>query len=132
MEKIDLHSFGGQPDGVSDNSEIFASALGKLRSAGGGILIVGSGIWKTGPLEIFSDTTLILDDEAVISFIPEPDRYNPVFSRWEGVECCAMHPCVFSTGQKNITITGKGRLEGNGQVWWQMLRDKRAAGQSAP
>jgi polygalacturonase len=132
MEKIDLHSFGGQPNSNFDNTGIFAAAFEQLRTAGGGTLYVGPGVWKTGPLEIFSDTTLELDDGAVIEFIPEPDRYSPVHSRWEGVECFAMHPCVFSTGQKNITITGKGRIEGNGQVWWQMLKDKRAAGQLGP
>jgi polygalacturonase len=132
MEKLDLHSFGGQADGLFDNSGVFAAALEKMKEQGGGTLIVGPGIWKTGPIEIFSNTTIELDDDAVISFIPEPDRYSPVASRWEGVECFAMHPCVFSTGQKNITITGKGKIEGNGQVWWQMLRDKRAAGQTNP
>ncbi len=132
MEKVDLHSIGGQADGIFDNSGVFAAAFEKLKKAGGGTLRVGPGIWNTGPLEIFSDTTLELDEGAIIQFIPELDRYSPVFSRWEGIECHAMHPCVFSTGQRNITITGKGRFEGNGQVWWQILRDKRAAGQSEP
>jgi polygalacturonase len=132
MEKVDLHSFGGKADGIFDNSSVFTAALEKIKEAGGGTLRIGPGVWRTGPLEIFSNTIIELDDDAVISFIPEPERYSPVASRWEGVECYAMHPCVFSTGQKNITITGRGKIEGNGQVWWQMLQDKRAAGQTKP
>jgi polygalacturonase len=83
-------------------------------------------------LEIFSHSTLILEEGAVISLIPEPDRYTPVFTRWEGVECYAMHPCVFASGQEDIAITGQGRIDGNGPAWWQLLWNKKAAGQSAP
>jgi polygalacturonase len=73
-----------------------------------------------------------LEEGAVLSFIPDPEQYAPVFSRWEGVECYAMHPCMFASGQEDITITGKGRIEGNGSVWWKFLQEKRAAGQSIP
>jgi len=43
-----------------------------------------------------------------------------------------MHPCVFATGQENIAITGKGTLDGNGQFWWDLLREKRLKKQTEP
>jgi polygalacturonase len=132
MTEHTIVSFGGCGDGVYDNSGPFKAALGAIKEAGGGILRVGEGIWRTGPFEIFSHTTLVLDEGAIISFIPEPARYPPVWTRWEGVECYGMHPCVFASGQRDITITGKGVLDGNGQGWWDIARGKKNHPQKTP
>jgi polygalacturonase len=132
MTEYNIAAFGGVGDGERDNSGPFVTALQVLREAGGGTLRVGAGVWRTGPLELFSHTTLLLDDGAVISFIPEPARYCPVLTRWEGVECYGMHPCVYANGQEDITITGRGALDGGGQAWWDMLREKRRLDQRIP
>jgi polygalacturonase len=132
MAEYHIASFGGAGDGVFDNSGPFKAALETLRDNGGGILRVGKGVWRAGPLDLFSHTTLSLDEGAVISFIPEPRRYPPVRSRWEGVECYAMHPCVFASGSEHVAITGKGALDGGGAAWWDKLREKRRRGQQSP
>lgn len=132
MEILNLASEGGVADGTFDNSAIFRRALESLRDAGGGTLAVPPGIWRTGPLELYSQTTLHLEEGSVISFIAEPERYQPVQTRWEGIECFAMHPCLFSAGQHDVAVTGKGRLDGNGKTWWDTLRAKRVRGQEGP
>ena len=132
MPEIDLASFGGLGDGVTDNSNFFAAALQALKKEGGGSLKIGKGVWRTGPIEIFSNITIALDEDAVLIFIPEFERYNPVWTRWEGLECYAMHPCVFASEQENIAITGKGVLDGGGGRWWDALCEKRRLGQQEP
>ena len=124
-----IESFGGvpYPDG-NDNSEAFAAAFDFFRKNGGGVLQVGKGIWKTGPLTLCSDITLELEEGAVISFIPEPELYRPVKTRWEGVVCYAMHPCILADGETNVTICGKGTIDGNGKDWWNLLAEKRKQG----
>ncbi|MDR2543870.1 MAG: glycoside hydrolase family 28 protein [Treponema sp.] len=129
---FNLISFGGKGDGIHDNSQAFFAALQSIKEIGGGTLKIEKGIWSTGPLELFSNTTLLLDEGAVISFIPEPERYQPVWTRWEGAECYAMHPLLFANEQSNITVSGKGILEGNGQIWWDKLGEKRKRGQNEP
>ena len=132
MKEYGIEFFGGRGDGLTDNSAAFAEALLAMDRAGGGLLRVGAGTWRTGPLELFSNVTLQLDAGALISFIPEPDRYGPVWTRWEGVECHAMHPCVFASGRSNVAIVGKGTLDGKGGYWWAKYRRKRDQGQSRP
>ena len=132
MKDIDLGSFGGLGDGITDNSAAFGRALETLKASGGGTLLVGSGIWRTGPLELFSNCTLYLEEGAAVSFIAEPARYTPVFTRWEGIRCFAMHPCLFAKDGEHIRVEGKGRLDGNGQRWWDLLREKRRRRQEAP
>jgi polygalacturonase len=131
MNEYSLSFFGARGDDQTDNSRPFAAALEALKG-GGGTLRVERGVWRTGPLELFSNITLCLEEGAVISFIPEPERYGPVYTRWEGIRCYGMHPCLFADGQEHITITGPGGLDGNGLVWWDMLRDKRRRGQTRP
>ncbi|MDZ7581149.1 MAG: glycoside hydrolase family 28 protein [Deltaproteobacteria bacterium] len=97
-----------------------------------GLLEAGPGVWATGPIELYSGCTLSLAEGAVISFIPEPARYPPVQSRWEGIECHAMHPCLFSSGQQDVAVVGRGSIDCNGAVWWSLFRDKQAAGQDGP
>jgi len=132
MSEFNIASLGGKGDGIHDNSGSFASAFKAIKEAGGGTLRVPKGNWLTGPLDIYSNTTLILDEEAIISFIPEPERYPPVLTRWEGIECFAMHPCVFAARQENITIKGSGILDGNGQPWWDTLKEKKRLCQDKP
>ena len=93
---------------------------------------MGPGVWSTGPVELFSGCTLVLAEGAVVSFIPEPARYRPVPSRWEGIECHAMHPCVFASGQHDVAVIGRGCIDGNGGVWWRLFREKQLAAQDGP
>jgi polygalacturonase len=132
MREINLASFGGIADGVTDNTDSFAAAMQALKEAGGGSLKIGKGVWRTGPIEIFSNISIALDEGAVLLFIPDPERYKPVKTRWEGLECYAMHPCIFASEQENITITGKGVIDGSGGYWWDMFREKRGRGQQKP
>jgi polygalacturonase len=132
MTEHSIVSFGGVGDGVHDNSKAFRAALNAIKMAGGGILRIGEGTWRTGPFEIFSRTTMLLDEGAVISFVPEPARYPPVWTRWEGMECYAMHPCVFATEQDDIAIRGKGVIDGSGQYWWDAVCEKKSSDQKRP
>jgi polygalacturonase len=63
MHEYRLSSFGGREDNQTDNSRAFAEALGALKEEGG-TLRVERGVWRTGPLELFSNTTLYLDEGA--------------------------------------------------------------------
>lgn len=114
----------------NDNTAAFSRAVDTLQKAGGGILKVGRGIWQTGPIQLFSNITLELEEGCVLSFIPDPQKYKPVLTRWEGVVCYAMQSCIFADGQTNITVRGRGIIDGTGDVWWDLLKKKKK--QSGP
>ena len=125
MKNVKIEDFGGKNDGKFDNTDAFSRAFAAIQANGGGTLTVGKGVWCTGAITLFSDTTLVLEEGAELSFIPEPERYTPVYTRWEGVECYAMHPLIYADKQKNVKITGKGTVNGNGKPWWEMRNAKR-------
>lgn len=132
MKEITLEAFGGKADGKFNNTGAFALAFAELARNGGGKLTLSKGVWSTGPIDIPSDTTLEISEGAEISFIFDPNLYPPAFTRWEGVECYAMHPLVFSSHTKNVKITGKGTINGNGEPWWKLKKAKKDAGQTEP
>ena len=132
MKEITLEAFGGKADGKFNNTGAFALAFAELARNGGGKLTLSKGVWSTGPIDIPSDTTLEISEGAEISFIFDPNLYPPAFTRWEGVECYAMHPLVFSSHTKNVRITGKGTINGNGEPWWKLKKAKKDAGQTEP
>lgn len=127
MNNVYLKDFGGKTSEESnqfDNTEVFAKAIESLKSSGG-TLTVTKGTWCTGPVELFSNITLNLEEDAVISFFTDEERYPPVWTRWEGVDCWAMKPCLFVNGQKNVKLTGSGVVDGNGKTWWEKREAKR-------
>ncbi|MDR3242290.1 MAG: glycoside hydrolase family 28 protein [Lactobacillaceae bacterium] len=73
---------------------------------GGGELVIPAGVHQTGPLTLCSNLTIIFADNARVQFIPDPNLYPPVWTRWEGVECYAMHPLVFANECENIKLLG--------------------------
>ena len=119
----DYISLGIVPDG-RDISESLMKVLSQTGEA-----VLSEGVYMTGPLRIPSHSRLVLEKGAVIRFIPEFDLYEPVYTRWEGVKCWCMHPCLFIDGSEDVTIEGAGVIDGSGEPWWKECLKKKGKGQ---
>lgn len=84
---------------------------------------IPAGIHETGPLSLRSNLVLDFEKGATLKFLDDPNLYEPVWTRWEGIECYAMHPLLYASEQHNITLQGPGVIDGSGQSWWQKFRD---------
>ncbi|MBO6233923.1 MAG: glycoside hydrolase family 28 protein, partial [Prevotella sp.] len=49
---VRLTDCGGKGDGVTLNTEAFKEATKRLTAMGGGKIVVGDGVWLTGPIEL--------------------------------------------------------------------------------
>lgn len=97
-------------------------------AAGGGVVVVPKGRWESGPIHLYSNIHLQLEDGAVISFSSRPEDYLPVvFTRWEGMECYNYSPLIYARDCENISITGGGTLLGNGEAWWHWKKLQQEA-----
>jgi len=125
-EKVfDIRDYGAVADGVTKNTKAFADAIDACNKAGGGRVIVPEGNWFTGPIHLKSHVNLHLNDGAVILFSDDFNDYLPaVFSRYEGIECYLYSPPIYAKDCENVAITGRGRLDGHGQKWWDFFRKK--------
>lgn len=126
VQQFSIEDFGAKGDGVFDNTEAFANAFEAISE--GGILIIGAGIYLTGPIEIKAHNVVIsFDKSAIIRFISDERRYKPIFSRWEGVNCYCMHPCLLVSDSSNVVLKGPAVIDGNGFEWWEKAKLKRLA-----
>ena len=123
MERI---LFSGKPDRNGDYGPAINQALAQC--AGKAELVIGEGVYATGPIDIPSHTKLVLEKGAELSFIPDFSIYPPVETWWEGVPCWAMHPCFFISGAEDVLVEGEGTLRGNGDRWWRYIRKWREDG----
>ena len=121
--KRDFHvtHFGAVGDGKTDCTDAFRKAIAACRKAGGGRVVVPAGKFLSGPIHLRSNVNLHVTSAATIKFSQDPTRYLPlVFSRWEGMELMNYSPFIYAFEQRNIAITGKGILDGQGnnEAWW--------------
>ena len=72
---VNLKDFGGVGDGITLNTEAFAKAIDHLADLGGGHLIVGDGVWLTGPITMKSNIDLHVERNALVVFSPDRNLY---------------------------------------------------------
>lgn len=118
--KTDILAFKAQTEKVSNTKEI-QEAIDTVFQAGGGTVIVPSGVFHTGPINLKSNIELHLEPGAVLRFSDDPADFPSVNSRWEGASQKVYAPCIYAEKAENVAVTGFGTIDGNGKKWWQMF-----------
>jgi hypothetical protein len=65
---FNITDYGAKNDGSAAATEAFRQAIQAARSAGGGTIYVPAGRYTSGPIELFSNMTLVIDAGAVVDF----------------------------------------------------------------
>lgn len=87
--------------------------ISSVSAKGGGTVVVPAGRWLTGRIILKSNVNLYLEEGAVLEFSGEIKDYQPaVFTRHEGVEVMGAGAFIYADKQKNIALTGKGKVVG--------------------
>ena len=116
--EVSLTEVGGVGDGQTLNTEAFENGIKKLQKVGGGRLTVPQGIWLTGPIQLKDNIELHLEKNAIILMSPDKSLFiNPKSTS----KCFAG---IRASKRKNIAITGEGIIDGNGDHWRPVKRQK--------
>ena len=126
---VNLKKFGAVGDGVTLNTKAFEKAIAALEKKGGGHLIVPAGVWFTGPIVLKSNIDLHLEVGAVIQFSGDESLYPVIQTSFEGLDTRRCQSPLSANGAVNISITGKGVIDGNGQFWRPVKKGKMTEGQ---
>lgn len=129
-------TFGATGNGTADCTEAFRSAIDACHRAGGGRVVVPSGVFLTGAIHLLSNVNLYLSKDATIRFSTNTQQYLPVvFTRYECTEVMNYSPFIYAFEQQNVAITGEGTLDGQASraVWyqWKKTDDARRLTESA-
>ena len=121
---VRLTDFGAIGDGKTLCTASFAEALSALSARGGGHLIVPRGIWHTGPIVLKSNIDLHLEKGAVILFAADERLYPIIDTSFEGLDTRRCQSPLSGRNLENISITGEGVIDGNGQYWRPLKKSK--------
>ena len=116
--------YGAKADGITLNTAAIMQAIDQANAAGGGTVLVPAGVWLTGPLKLKSNVNLHLQRGALLQFSNNRDHYPVVETTWEGQKAFRCHAPIWAVGQENIGITGEGIMDGSGEVWKQVKKNK--------
>lgn len=111
-----ITEYGAVNDGKTDALPAIRKAIDLCSTEGGGRVIVPSGkFFCKGPVVLKSNVNFQVSDGAEILFSPDENDYLPaVLTRWEGTEVYNFSPLIYAYNVKNIAVTGKGTLNGQG------------------
>ena len=111
-----IKDFGATADGKTGNKTAFQKAVTTCSENGGGKIIVPKGnYYMDGPLVFKSNVNIELQEGAVLNFSHDEKDYLPaVLVRWEGTEVYNYSPLIYAYKARNIALTGKGTINGNG------------------
>ena len=121
---VSLDEFGAVGNGQQLCTDAFANAVDRLAGQGGGHLVVPRGVWLTGPIVLKSNIDLHLEAGAVIQFAADESLYPLIKTSFEGLDTRRCQSPLSANGATNISITGRGVIDGNGQYWRPVKRAK--------
>jgi len=128
-DTFNITKYGAKNDGVFLNSVAINKAIDDCSLKGGGTVLVPDGFWLTGPIVLKSNVNLHISKGALLQFSDNYDDYPVVKTSWEGLDAIRCQSPISATDVSNIAITGGGIVDGAGQVWRSVKKEKLTEGQ---
>jgi len=122
--EANIIDFGAKGDGVTVNTKAINDAIKKVNSNGGGTVVIPSGLWLTGPIELLSNVNLNTENNALIVFTEDYNAYSIIKTSFEGLETRRCQSPISARNANNIAITGSGVFDGSGDAWRPVKKDK--------
>jgi polygalacturonase len=125
---VRLADSGGVGDGMKLNTDAFAKAIATLSEKGGGEIVVPPGIWLTGPIRLRSNINLHLERGALIQFSRDYKLYPLTVIDLKGEKEVDSTSPISGQNLENVAITGEGIIDGGGDAWRPLKKDKLSEG----
>ena len=117
-----ITKYGASPEAsAASNQKAINKAIAECSKAGGGRVVVPAGTYNTGAITMKSHVNLVVEKGATILFAFQPELYPIVPTRWEGLDCWNLSPCIYAYKATDVAITGEGTIDGGGtnETWWK-------------
>ncbi len=127
--RVSITAFGAVGDGRTMNTKAFADAFAYCVQKGGGVVDVPPGLWLTGPIKLESNVDLNVERGALIQFSKRIEDY-PLIAGFDGKsKRYIVSPPIYAYKAKNVGISGEGVVDGGGEAWRYVKKEKLTAGQ---
>jgi len=123
-DTLSIKKYGAVSDGNTLNTKSINATIDALSKKGGGVVLIPSGLWLTGPVVLKNNINLHLAAGATLLFTADKNEYPLVEANWEGLPQMRNQSPISATNASNIAITGNGIIDGNGDGWRMVKKDK--------
>ena len=123
-DTFNIVKYGAKADGQFLNTKSINAAIEACNKKGGGVVVIPGGIWLTGPIVLKSNVNLHLQKNALVQFTGDFNEYPLVPGNWEGLEQMRNQSPISANNASNIAISGYGIIDGNGDFWRMVKKDK--------
>jgi polygalacturonase len=120
------NDFGAQGDGQTLDTDAIQKAIDAAAGVGGTVTL-RPGTYLTGSLFLKSGTTLEVPEGATLIGSESLSDYPMLPTRIAGIEMTWPSALINVRDQHDVTITGKGTIDGDGPIWWKSYWDLRAS-----
>jgi polygalacturonase len=114
-----VKDFGAAGDGKKFDTRAIQKTIDACAAKGGGKVILPAGTYLTGALFLKSHIHLELEAGATLLGSTNFNDYPLVHGRWEGIERQMHSSLLTGYNLENVSITGRGTLDGRGAIWWE-------------
>jgi polygalacturonase len=126
QEKIFFaNDYGAKGAGATLSTTAIQKAI-DAAAASGGTATLKPGTYLTGSLFLKSNVTLDIPEGVTLIGSQKLEDYPQLPTRIAGIEMTWPAALINTRDQHNITITGKGVIDGDGPIWWKSYWDLRA------
>jgi polygalacturonase len=123
---FDIRDFGAVGDGAKLNTKEIQAAIDAANAAQGGTVLVPSGTFLCGTIELKSNVTFHLATNARLLGSPKPEDYRAGNNIPPGNGNIVF---ISAADAENFTISGNGTIDGNGLAFWTGQGDNTGPGQ---
>ena len=120
-----ISAFGAVADGATLNTAAIQQAIDQAGAAGGGVVEIPAGTFRSGSIFLKPGVELFLAEGAVLLGSKQIEDYPKRDTRIEGHFEPWRMALVNAQNLDRVRITGKGRLDGNGVTFWEAFWQRR-------
>lgn len=121
VARVSISDFGAQGNGLFLNTDAFRKAISEVEKAGGGIVFVPNGVFRTGTIELKSNVYLELSAGARILGSEDLKDYKQFpghnYDKYR-------YSLITASDVENTGIIGFGVIDGQGDKFWEQTNEE--------
>jgi polygalacturonase len=123
LKQYSITAYGAVPNSSKLSTKALQAAIDDCNANGGGDVVIPPGVFVIGTTHLKSNVNLYLQKGAILRGSPHLEDYTPYIP---DTPYQPIHLGMFFTQDaENVSITGEGQLDGNGDAYFELDKAKK-------